>query len=87
MFAVAFSFEILILFMNMILSAMSHDNLFLSLLLTRPMAEKMCSDGTDIAWTAKTPMAMIEILQYFVSLFFCHSKGSVLRRENCSFTF
>ena len=61
--------------MNMILSAMSLDNLFLSLILDRPMAEKMCSDGTDVA---RTCMAIIEILEYFVSFFFRHSKGSVL---------
>ena len=65
--SVAFSFEILILFRNMILSTMSLYNLFLRLLSSRPVAEKMCSVGTDVA---RTSMAMIEILEYFLSFFF-----------------
>ena len=55
--SVAFSFEILILFMNMILSTMSLYNLFLRLLSSRPAEEKMCSVGTDVA---RMSMAMIE---------------------------
>ena len=46
---VAFSFGILYLFKNMILSTMSLDNLFLSLLISRPTAEKMHIDRTDVA--------------------------------------
>ena len=74
--SVAFSFEILTLFMNMILSTMSHEKLFLSLLISRPVAEKMCSDGTDIAGTARTRIAMIEILSISSHSFFHYSKWS-----------
>ena len=52
--------------MNMILL----DNLFLSWLSSRPAAKKMCSDGNDVAGTARKRMAMNEILEYFVSFFF-----------------
>ena len=56
--SVAFSCGILILFMNM------------SLLISRPATEKMYSNGLNVAGTARTRMAIIEILEYFVSFFF-----------------
>ena len=64
------SFEILILFMNVILSTVLLENLFLSLVNSRPAAEKMCSGGTDFAGTARMGMAMIGILEYLISFFF-----------------
>ena len=60
----------------MMLSTMSLDSLFLSLLISRPAAEKIRSDGTDVEGTARTRLAIIEILEYFNSSFFHHSKRS-----------
>ena len=60
----------------MVLSTMSLDSLFLSLLISRPAAEKIRSDGTDVEGTARTFLAIIEILEYSNSFFFHHSKGS-----------
>ena len=56
----------------MMLSTMSLDSLFLSLLISRPAAEKIRSDGMDV----ETRLAIIEILEYFNSFFFHHSKES-----------
>ena len=49
---------------------MSLDSLFLSLLISRPIAEKIRSDGTDVEGTARTRQAIIAILEYSNSLFF-----------------
>ena len=56
------------------LSTMSLDSLFLSLLISRPAAEKICSDGMDTKGTCKNTPG--KILEYFNSFFFHHSKGS-----------
>ena len=45
------------------LSTMSIDSLFLSLLISRTAAEKIRSDGTDVEGTARTRLAIIEILE------------------------
>ena len=58
------------------LSTMSLDSLFLSLLISRPAVEKIRSDGMAVEGTARTRLAIIEILEYFISFFFHHSKGS-----------
>ena len=58
----------------MMLSTMSLESLFLSLLISRPIAEKIRSDGTDVEGTARTRLAIIEILKYSNSLFFHHSR-------------
>ena len=60
----------------MMLSTMSLDSLFLSLLISRPAAEKISSDGMDVDGKARTRLAIIEILEYFNSFFFHHSKGT-----------
>ena len=78
------------------LSTMSLDSLFLSLLISRPAAEKICSDGMDVEGTARTRLAIIENLRYmyFNSFFFHHTKGShtcdglcyhVIKLQNCLF--
>ena len=59
----------------MMLSTMSLDSLFLSLLISRPAAKKIRSDGMDVEGTARTRLAIFEILEYFNSFFFHHSKG------------
>ena len=71
------------------LSTMSLDSLFLSLLISRPAAEKIRSDGMDVeghAWQS------LRFLEYFNSFFFHHSKGSqscdglcyrVIKLQNC----
>ena len=78
----------------MMLSTMSLDSLFLSLLISRPAAEKICSDGMDVERKARTSLTIIEILEYFNSFFFHHSKGSqscdglcyhVIKLQNCLF--
>ena len=51
----------------MMLSTMSLYSLFLSLLISRPAAEKIGSDGMDVEGTARTRLAFIEILEYFNS--------------------
>ena len=76
------------------LSTMLLDSLFLSLLTSRPAAEKMRSDGMDVEGTTRTHLAINEILEYFNSFFFQHSKGSqscnglcyhVIKLQNCLF--
>ena len=76
------------------LSTMSLDSLFLSLLISRPAAGKIHSDGMDVEGKARTHLAIIEILEYFNSFFFVHSKGSqscdglcyhVIKLQNCLF--
>ena len=76
------------------LLTMSLDSLFLSLFLSRPTAEKIRADGTDVEGTARTRLAIIEILEYSQSLFFHHYKGSqccdglcyhVIKLQNCLF--
>ena len=52
------------------LSTMALDSLFLSLLISRPAAEKIRSDGMDVEGKARTRLAIIEILEYFNSFFF-----------------
>ena len=52
------------------LSTMSLDSLILSLLISRPAAEKIRSDGTDVEGVARTRLAIIEILEFFNSSFF-----------------
>ena len=47
----------------MMLSSMSLDSLFLSLLISRTAAEKMCSDGMDVEGTTRTRLAIIETLE------------------------
>ena len=47
----------------MLLSTMSLDNMFLSLLISRTAAEKIRSDGMDVEGTARTRVAIIEILE------------------------
>ena len=47
----------------MMLSTMSLDSLFLSLLISRTAAEKIRSDGMDVEGTARTRLAIIEILE------------------------
>ena len=73
---------------------MALDSLFLSLLISRPAAEKIRSDGMGVERKAGTRLAMIEILEYFYSFFFHHSKGSqscdglcyhVIKLQNCLF--
>ena len=54
----------------MMLSTMSPDSLFLTLLIRRPAAEKIRSDGMDVEGKARTRLAIIEILEYFNSFFF-----------------
>ena len=58
------------------LSIMADDSLFLSLLISRPAAEKILSDGMDVEDTTRIRLAIIEILEYFNSFFFHHSKGT-----------
>ena len=57
-------------------------------------AEKIRSDGMDVEGTARTCLAIIEILEYFNSFFFHHSKGwhscdglcyHVIKLQNCLF--
>ena len=76
------------------LSTMSLDSLFLSLLISRPAVEKIRSDGMDVEGTARTRLTIIEILYYFNSFFFHHSQGSqscdglcycVIKLQNCLF--
>ena len=76
------------------LSTVSLDSLFLSLLISRPVAEKIRSDGMDVEGTARTRLAIIETLEYFNSFFFHHSTGSqscdglyyrVIELQNCLF--
>ena len=55
---------------------MALDSLFLSLLISRPAAEKIRSDGMDLEGKARSRLAIIEILEYFNSFFFHHSKES-----------
>ena len=78
----------------MMLSTMSLDSLFLSLLISRTAAEKIRSDGMDVEGTARTRLAIIEILEYFNSFFSHHSKGPqscgglcyhVIKLQNCLF--
>ena len=68
--------------------------LFLSLLISRLAAEKIRSDGMEIEGKARTRLAIIDILEYFHSFFFHHSKGSqscdglcyhVIKLQNCLF--
>ena len=47
----------------MMLSTMSLDNMFLSLLISRKAAEKIRSDGMHVEGTARTRLAIIEILE------------------------
>ena len=78
---IAFRFIFLIILRNtvfvlqMMLSTMALDSLFLSLLISRPVAEKIRSDGMDVEGKARTRLAIIEILEYFNSFFFHHSNG------------
>ena len=65
------------------LSTMSLDSLLLSLLISRPAAEKIRSDGTDVEGTARTHLAIIEILEYFNLFFFHRSKGSQSCNGHC----
>ena len=58
----------------MMLSTMSLDSLFLSLLISRPAAEKIRSDGMDVEGKTRTRLAIIEILVYFNSFFYTHLK-------------
>ena len=51
----------------MMLSTMSLDSLFLSLLISRPAVEKIRSDGMDVEGTTRARLAIIEILEYFNS--------------------
>ena len=76
------------------LSTMSLDSLFLSLLISRTAAEKIRSDGTDVEGTARTRLAIIGILEYFDFFFLNHSKVSqtcnglcyhVIKLQNCLF--
>ena len=46
----------------MMLSTMALDSLFLSILISRPAAEKIRSDGMDVEGKARTRMAIIEIV-------------------------
>ena len=57
-FSVKFSFGLLFLLKNIILSIKSLYNVFLSLLMNRPVEEKICSDGTDVAGTASLSTLM-----------------------------
>ena len=50
----------------MMLSTMSLDSLLLSLLISRRAAEEIRSDGMDVEGTARTRLAIIEILEYFI---------------------
>ena len=45
----------------MMLSTMSLDSLFLSLLISRTAAEKIRSDGMDVEGMTRTHLAIIEI--------------------------
>ena len=76
------------------LSTMSLDSLFLSLLISRTAAEKISSDHMDVEGSARTRLAIIDILEYFNSFFFHHSKGwqscnglcyHVIKIQNCLF--
>ena len=67
----------------MMLSTMSLDSLFLSLFISRTAAEKISSDDMDVEGPARTGLAIIEILEYFNSFFFHHSKGSQSRCGLC----
>ena len=76
------------------LSTMSLDSLFHSLLISRPAAEKIRSEGMDVEGKARTRLSIIEILEYFNLLFFHHSKGSqscdglcyrVIKLQHCLF--
>ena len=60
----------------MMLSKMSLDSLFLSLLISRMVAEKIRSESMDVEGMARTRLAIIEILEYFNSCFFHHSDRS-----------
>ena len=73
------------------LSTMSLDSLFLSLLISRPAAEKKY---VLMVWMLQDTPGIIEILEYFNSFFFHHSKGSqscdgicyhVIKLQNCLF--
>ena len=50
--------------LKMMLSTMTLDSLFLSLLISRPAAEKIRSDDIDVEEKARTCLAIIEILYY-----------------------
>ena len=72
------------------LSTMSLDSLFLSLLISRPVAEKIRSDGMDVEGHAWQSLRF----RVFNSFFFHHSKGSqscdglcyhVIKLQNCLF--
>ena len=54
---------------------MSLDSLFLGVLISRPAAEKIRSDGTDVEGTVRTRLTIIGNLEYSNSFFFHHSKG------------
>ena len=63
-------------------------------IISRPTAEEIRSDGMDVEGTARTRLAIIEILEYLNSFFFHHSKGSqscgglcyhVIKPPNCLF--
>ena len=58
----------------MMLSTMSLDSLFLSLLISRKAAEKIRSDGMDVEGTARTRLAIIEILGILI-----HFSSATLR--------
>ena len=49
------------------LSTMALDSLFLSLLISRPAAEKICSYDMDVEGKARTRLAIIQILEYLIN--------------------
>ena len=74
------------MFKKMMLSTMSLDCLFLSLLISRQAAEKICSDGMDVG-TARKRLTIIEIIKYFKlqNCLFCCGVANIivyLRRVN-----
>ena len=75
----------------MMLSTMSLDSLFLGLLISRPAAEKIRSDGTDVEGTARTLLAIIETLEYSISYTTLRDRSPVMvsvimiKLQNCLF--
>ena len=61
--------------LKMMLSTMALDSLFLSSVISMPVAEKIRSDGMDVDGKARARLAIVVILEYFNSFFFHHSNG------------
>ena len=65
----------------MMLSTMSLDSLFLSLLISRTAAEKIHSNGMGVEGTARPRLTIIEILEHF------HFSSTTLRDRSSVMVF